>query len=79
VTPGSRDPGVAVSPAGIQVRVAERARDGAANDAVCRALARALGVPLARVRLKRGAASRTKLIEVHGLDREEVEAVLRER
>jgi len=77
VTPGSHRPGIALTPTGIAARVTARAREGAANDAVRRALARALGVSLATVRLKRGATSRTKLFEVDGLDMGEVLARLR--
>jgi len=79
VKPNSRNPGIVVAAREIEVRVAAPARDGAANDAVRRTLAEALGLPLAKVRLKRGAASRTKVFEVAGLERGEVEARLRRR
>lgn len=48
----------------IIIEVKERAVDGAATRAACRALARALGVAPAEVSLKRGRRSRDKLLEV---------------
>jgi uncharacterized protein len=46
------------------VRVAERAVDGRATDAALRAVAVALGVRVADVRLVTGRTSRTKVVEV---------------
>jgi uncharacterized protein YggU (UPF0235/DUF167 family) len=46
------------------VRVSERAVDGKATDAALRALADALGVRRADVRLVTGATSRTKVVEI---------------
>jgi uncharacterized protein YggU (UPF0235/DUF167 family) len=46
------------------VRVAERAVDGRATEAALRALADALGLRRADVRLVRGATSRVKSVEV---------------
>jgi uncharacterized protein YggU (UPF0235/DUF167 family) len=46
------------------VRVRERAVDGRATDAALRALADALGVRAADVRLVTGRASRTKVVEI---------------
>ncbi|QDZ16164.1 DUF167 domain-containing protein [Humibacter ginsenosidimutans] len=71
VTPGSRK-GPLVEPTdawpGVEllVFVRERAVDGAANDAVVRALASYLEVRPADVRIVRGGSSRVKLIEVGG-------------
>jgi uncharacterized protein len=48
--------------------VAARAVDGAANEALERALASAFGLPRRSVRLVGGAGSRTKRFEVDGLD-----------
>ena len=62
---------------GIEVRVAAPPREGAANDAVRRALAEALGLPVSRIRLIRGAAARTKLFEIEGLERSEIEGRIR--
>ena len=70
VTPKSRsDEIVGVLPSGVvQVRVTAAPQDGEANQAVLRLLSRALGVPRGAVRLKGGAASRDKWVEVDGLD-----------
>ncbi len=65
VRPGSRVTGVGGSHDGaLVVRVRERAVDGRATSAALKALADALGVRSADVRLVTGAASRTKLVEV---------------
>ena len=50
----------------VKVRVRAIAEDGAANRAVMELLAKALGVPKARVRLVSGATSRLKQIAVDG-------------
>jgi uncharacterized protein (TIGR00251 family) len=70
VTPRSRaDEIVGLSEEGIlHVRVTAAPHDGEANQAVMRLLSRALGVPRAAVRLKGGAASRDKWVEVDGMD-----------
>ena len=46
----------------LEVRVAEAPSDGAANEAVVRLLAKALGVSRAEVRIVSGAASRHKRV-----------------
>jgi uncharacterized protein (TIGR00251 family) len=48
------------------IAVAEAAEDGKANRAVCEALARALGRPIASVRIVNGAGQREKLLAVDG-------------
>lgn len=48
------------------VRVGARAVDGKATDAALRALADALGLRPADVRLVSGATSRTKVVEIDG-------------
>jgi len=61
-----RDDGV------LLLRVSAPALEGRANKAVCKLLAKAIGVPPSRVRVVRGEHSRDKLIEVDGLDQEEL-------
>jgi uncharacterized protein (TIGR00251 family) len=48
----------------LEVRVAEAPSDGAANEAVVRLLAKALGVSRAEVRIVSGAASRHKRVSI---------------
>ena len=48
----------------LEVRVAEAPSDGAANEAVVRLLAKALGVSRAEVRIVSGAASRHKRVGI---------------
>ena len=50
------------------VRVSERGVDGKATEGALRALADALGVRRADVRLVTGATSRTKIVEIHSED-----------
>jgi uncharacterized protein YggU (UPF0235/DUF167 family) len=52
----------------LQVRVAAPAVDGAANDALLRLLATELGLPRGAVRLIAGAAGRSKLVAIEGID-----------
>ncbi len=52
----------------LRVRVAAPAVDGAANKALLRLLADELGVARGAVRLAAGETSRTKLVEVDGVD-----------
>ncbi|MGH3004468.1 MAG: DUF167 domain-containing protein [Gaiellaceae bacterium] len=56
-----------------KVRVAAQPERGRANAALQRLLAETLGVPLADVRLVAGHTSRSKVVEVEGLDSEEVD------
>ena len=70
VTPRAAKPGIGSWRAGadgreeLEVRVAEAPADGAANDAVVRLLAKALGVSRAEVKLVAGAASRHKRVAI---------------
>lgn len=52
----------------LRVRVSAAAVEGAANKALLRLLADELGVPRGAVRLTVGATSRTKVVEVDGID-----------
>jgi uncharacterized protein len=56
-----------------KVRVAAQPERGRANAALERLLAEALRVPPADVRLLAGHTSRTKVVEVEGLDSDEVD------
>jgi uncharacterized protein YggU (UPF0235/DUF167 family) len=58
------------------VRVGERAVDGKATEAALRALAEALGVRRAALRLVTGATSRTKVVDVDGDVSARVQALL---
>ncbi len=52
----------------LRVRVAAAPVDGAANAALIRLLAKALGVAASRVTIVSGATGRTKTVEVEGVD-----------
>lgn len=70
VTPRSARPGIGGWRAGadgreeLEVRVAEAPADGAANDAVMKLLARALGVSRSELSIVSGATSRHKRVAV---------------
>lgn len=51
----------------LHLRVSAPPREGEANEAVLRLLCRALGIPRGAVRIKGGASSRDKWVEVDGL------------
>jgi len=79
VTPRSRaDEIVGLTDEGVlQIRVTAAPQDGEANQAVLRLLSRALGIPRNAVRLKGGAASRDKWVEVDGMEAAEAKRRLR--
>ncbi|MGH7447680.1 MAG: DUF167 domain-containing protein [Longimicrobiales bacterium] len=52
----------------LKVRVAAPPVDGAANDELVRCIAKRIGVAQARVRVVRGGAGRSKLVEIDGVD-----------
>lgn len=56
------------------VRVAAPPVDGAANEAVARVIAEALGIAPTRVRVVSGGGGRRKVVGVRGLDRAEIMA-----
>ncbi|MBO9627612.1 MAG: DUF167 domain-containing protein [Microbacterium sp.] len=63
--PGSRRPGVEAGDDGtLTVRVAARAVDGAANEAVVAAVAEHFGVARSAVSIVRGRTARRKLVDV---------------
>lgn len=59
----------------LKVRVNAPPVDGAANEAVVEVLAEALGVPRRAVRIVAGDSSRTKVVEVEGVDAAAVHAL----
>jgi uncharacterized protein (TIGR00251 family) len=61
----------------IVVRVAAPPVDNRANDAVCKAIAAAAGVPRSRVTVVKGHTAREKTIRVDGIAPEELERKLR--
>ena len=64
VTPGARSEAVTIEEGRVLVKVRAKPQDGAANDAVIRLLAQALGIAPSRVEMLRGATSREKLLRV---------------
>lgn len=78
LTPGSRRSEVAGRHGDAwKVRVAAPPERGRANDALEKLLADALGVPRGEVRIVAGHTSRAKVVEVEGLDADEVASRLR--
>jgi uncharacterized protein YggU (UPF0235/DUF167 family) len=64
-----RDEVVGVGPDGeLQVKVRAAPADGAANAALLRTIAAAIGVAPSRLQLVRGATSRTKIVSIEGVD-----------
>jgi len=56
----------------LHLRVTAPPHEGRANEAVLRLLSRALGLPSGAVRLKGGATSKDKWVELDGIDAEEL-------
>jgi len=52
----------------LQARVTAPPVDGRANKAICKLIAKRLGIAVSRVSVVRGEKSREKLIEVQGID-----------
>ncbi len=77
VTPAAREEQTAGWHGGsLRVKVRARPEKGRANQAVLRLLARRLGVAPANLSIVHGAASRDKLVQVDGLNDEELRARL---
>ncbi len=62
----------------IRVRVGAQPKEGEANEAVCKVMAKALGLPSSRVTVAAGHTSRTKFLAIEGLEREEAMERLRQ-
>jgi uncharacterized protein (TIGR00251 family) len=73
----SRDGLVRVEDGTIVIRVTAPPRDGRANNAVCRFVAKRVGVPPSRVRILRGARSREKVLRIEGVDQAVANAALK--
>lgn len=73
---GGRDAVVLRPDGSLAVRVAAPPVDGRANEAMRRAVAKALGLAPSRVELVRGARSREKQVRIDGLDAAGVRARL---
>ena len=65
--------------AAIKIAVTAPPVEGAANDAIARVLAAALGVPRRAVVVARGESGRNKLVDVAEVDREAAVRLLAER
>lgn len=73
---GGRDEVRLLDDGSLAVRVAAPPVEGRANDALCKVVAKALGVAPSRVRIVRGARSREKTLSVEGIDAADVRARL---
>jgi hypothetical protein len=54
----------------LSVRVTAPPEDGKANAAVCKLVAKTLGVPKSAVRVVRGESARHKMLEIDGMGQE---------
>jgi len=73
VSPGARDDAISGWQGDVlRIRVRAAPEAGKANEAVCRLLAHALGFPRSALAVVRGASSREKLVQIDGLDDEDV-------
>lgn len=64
VTPATRSEGIAIADDRLAVRTRVKPQDGAANKAVEKLVAGALGVATSRCRIVRGATSRDKVLRI---------------
>jgi uncharacterized protein (TIGR00251 family) len=62
----------------LQARVSAPPVDGKANKALCKLIAKRIGVAPSRVEMVRGAKSRDKVVRVNGLDAEALHRALRD-
>jgi len=68
----SRDVVVGIRMGALLVRVTAAPVDGAANEAITRVLAKRLGIATRAVRIVRGQTSKSKVVEIEGLEVAEV-------
>jgi uncharacterized protein (TIGR00251 family) len=73
---GHRDELGGVQDGVLQARVTAPPVDGRANRALCRLIAKRVGVAPSRVRVVRGEKSRRKLVRVEGIDSETLREAL---
>lgn len=73
---GHRDELIDLVDGVLQARVSAPPVDGRANRALCRLIAKRVGVAPSRVSVARGAKSRDKLVRVEGIDSESLRASL---
>jgi hypothetical protein len=73
---GGRDALTGVRDGVVQARVAAPPVDGKANAALCKLLARALGVPRTAVTVVRGQTAREKVVRVEGISTADAHARL---
>jgi uncharacterized protein (TIGR00251 family) len=76
VHPGSKHEGLALAPGVLHIRTSAPPRDGEANEAVVRVIAKLLAVPKSAVAVVRGHKDRSKTLLVGGVSAERVAAVL---
>ena len=73
VIPGAREDAIAGwQDHVLRVRVRARPERGKANEAVCRLLAEAAGVPASAVSIARGVTAREKVVRIDGIGEEEL-------
>jgi uncharacterized protein len=78
VSPGSKHNDVSWSEAdGLHIRVSAPPVDGKANKAAIKLLAEFAGIAPSRIRVLRGAASRSKVLAIDGIANEELHDRLR--
>lgn len=73
---GHRDELIGIVDGVLQARVTAPPVDGKANVALCRLIAKRLGVAPSRVSVVRGGKSRDKWVRVEGIDRDGLVAAL---
>lgn len=73
---GSRNELLGMRDGVLQAKVTPPPVDGKANKALCRLIAKRVGVAPSRVRVVRGAKSREKVVRVEGIDSAELREAL---